>query len=648
VVVSDVTSARRAERAVAVRDAQQRTLLETAPDTFITVARDGRVRAMRGGGDQADSELPVVARFSDLLLPEHRRTAESAVARAALSGQVVELDARGKTADRGERDYHVRLRRLPGEKDSTDVLAVVRDETERVAAFRRAEEALRRQQLIIGQLPLLMYEATVGEYGPEFVWLQGDCELVLGAPQGRVVGTTVWPTSRTNARTERMMDDWEGLRLGALERWSVQHRRTGQDGTNRWLLDVGGIHRGRGRGAPIIGFILDVTEQRTLAESITRAQKLEAVGRLAGGVAHDFNNLLTTVNGCAAFLRADLGEGDARLEDVDEIMLASERAAALTRQLLAFSRHQPMEFEHIDVGRHVKDLERLLRRTIGEDIDLRVELQAEDAVVLISPSQLDQLVLNLSINARDAMPDGGALTVRVSTTAIDDGHPTVRAGDYVRLEVEDDGEGMTGDVLARVFEPYFTTKPAGKGTGLGLATCHGLLRQLGGAMDVSSTPGTGTCMTALLPRATIRGTPVPQRKVRRKGHGGDESILLVEDDGALRRVAARALRGAGFKVVEAEDGEAAIGILDDPSMRLDLVLSDMVMPKRGGQEVAAHTRRVRPGCRILMTTGWLGEQASRGGVAQSGPAVLWKPYTIDTLLDATRAALDGPPAPGPT
>jgi PAS domain S-box-containing protein len=403
---------------------------------------------------------------------------------------------------------------------------------------------------------------------------------------------------------------------------------------------------------PAVGAIVinarDVTEQSTLEHQLRQSQKMEAVGQLAGGIAHDFNNLLTVIQGHCDMLLETTASEPAR-EDVEEIARATARATSLTRQLLAFSRSQLLQPEQLDLNQIVAQLEPMLRRLIGAHIVLRSTLAPGLQAVLADAGQIEQVLMNLVVNARDAMPDGGTLTIATAPCerragAEDDELPP---GSYVALMVRDTGAGMTPEVRARVFEPFYTTKPAGRGTGLGLSTVYGIVKQSGGSITVESEPGAGARFEILLPCVQPESASAA-RRVRAPAApamaaGGAERILVAEDEDAVRALTSRVLRRCGYQVVEARNGMDAIEKIQELGGRLELLLTDVVMPEMGGPELAERARVLAPGAAVLFMTGYTDDDVVRRGLCDHSVALLQKPFSPAALADAVRAALDGRP-----
>ena len=388
--------------------------------------------------------------------------------------------------------------------------------------------------------------------------------------------------------------------------------------------------------------VRDQSARRELEQRLQEVQKMEALGRLAGGVAHDLNNLLTVIRGYGALLAGVVpAEGDARAF-LDEVTAAGERAAALTHQLLSFSRRQVVRPRLVDVNAEVARLQRLLRGTLGEDVRLAVELAPALPWVSIDPAQLEQVIVNLAVNARDAMPRGGELTLTTSLAEPPGPIAADGAGDepWVRLQVRDTGVGMSAEVLGHLFEPFFTTKERGKGTGLGLASVYGAVRQSGGDIRVTSAPGAGTTFDVLLPPA--RGDAAPTNDSGAHpvmARPGGESVLLVEDDEAVRKLVATLLRGAGYDVVEAEDGDAALAIAGARERSFDLLLCDVVLPHKSGVEVARRLSALCPTARTLLMSGHAQDVIARQGRPVRGSRFIAKPFGPDTLLEQVAKTL---------
>ena len=377
-------------------------------------------------------------------------------------------------------------------------------------------------------------------------------------------------------------------------------------------------------------------------EQLRQSQKMEAVGRLAGGIAHDFNNLLTAIGGYADFLLADIDRSDPRRDDVREIKKAATRAGALTSQLLAFSRRQIRQPRSLDLNAVLTDLERMLRRVIGEDVTIDWRPSDRLGSVRADPSEIEQVMLNLVVNAGDAMPNGGVVSVTTCTVDFTgaDLHPELPPGRYVRLRVADTGMGMDAATRRRIFEPFFTTKGPGKGTGLGLSTVYGIVENLRGTIDVESTPGSGTTFSVYLPQHEEPAEVIGSGTIATLAPRGVETILLVEDEEGIRALGARILERHGYTVLEAREGRDALTVAAQHGGRIDLLLTDVVMPEMGGKQLAETLMARDPSVRVLFVSGYTDGDISRRGELDPCTAFLQKPFTARSLLARVREVLD--------
>ena len=388
----------------------------------------------------------------------------------------------------------------------------------------------------------------------------------------------------------------------------------------------------------------DNTERRTLEERLRQAQKMEAVGRLAGGVAHDFNNLLMVIRGYTELLLGRLDPSTPLRRNIEEIQKAADRATSLTRQLLAFSRQQVLEPKVLDLNAVVAGVEKMLRRLIGEDIEVVTALASELGQVKVDPSQIEQIILNLAVNARDAMPQGGALTIETANVELAEAyarqHTSVQPGSYVLLAISDTGCGMDAGTQARIFEPFFTTKEKGKGTGLGLATVYGIVKQSGGYIWVYSEPGHGTTFKIYLPRVA-EATPVQEvGQAFSPPPAGSETILLVEDEDGVRKLGREFLESTGYTVLEAQNGAEAIQVANRHMGLIHLMVTDVVMPQMSGRELAHRLAPVRPEMKVLYMSGYTDNAVVRRGILDRGTAFLQKPFPLSGLARKVREVLE--------
>jgi signal transduction histidine kinase/CheY-like chemotaxis protein len=397
----------------------------------------------------------------------------------------------------------------------------------------------------------------------------------------------------------------------------------------------------------LVHTVRDLTRQRKLEDQLIQAQKMEAVGQLAGGIAHDFNNLLTVIMSYSSMLLIDIEEDNPIRGDIQEISAAAARAATLTRQLLAFSRKQVLQMQAVNVNDVVADVEKMLRRLIGEDISLTAHLAPDLARINGDPGQLEQVLINLAVNARDAMPNGGELTIATGNVDLSaehgERHMGAPPGKYVMLAITDTGGGMTKEVQQRLFEPFYTTKGPGKGTGLGLSTVHGIVKQSGGDVYVYSELGHGTTFKVYFPRLTAAAEQIATTAEHAViSPRGSETILLAEDDEALRALGERVLTAFGYNVLVARTGAEALRIVAEHKGHIDLVATDVVMPEMNGSQLVAIVLKARPGIRVLFMSGYTDDEVVRRGVIDGQTAFLQKPFTPDLLAHKVRQVLDLP------
>jgi two-component system, cell cycle sensor histidine kinase and response regulator CckA len=522
--------------------------------------------------------------------------------------------------------------------------AIVEDVSERKAA----EQELDRSERL---LHATFEEAGIGM---AVVDLQRR-PLQVNAEMRRMLGYTADEFARLTFRDlthpdDRAEDDprWAALVSGSLDRYVTEKRYRRKDGrTMRGRLTATLVRDPGGRPLHAIGMIEDITEYRNLEAQFQQAQKLEAVGRLAGGVAHDFNNLLTAIIGYTELVRDQTAAGSPLRPDLEQVLAAGESARALTRQLLAFSRRGEMTPVVLDANAVVAGVEKVLRRVIGDDVRVVIVAGADLGRIKADPGYVEQVLMNLAVNARDAMPHGGALTIETANVDVDEAFARTRvdahAGPYVRLSVGDTGTGMTPDVLAQIFEPFFTTKEAGKGTGLGLATVYGIVKRSGGFIDVESAVGAGSTFRLHFPRVVETADRDAGTAAQPAGAGllpgGSETVLLVEDDERLRMLATRVLERHGYRVLSAADAQLALAAAGAYRGPIDLLFTDVVLPGLSGHELAVRLREMRHAVPVLYTTGDPDRMAQAG--APAGSQFLQKPYTPAALLQFVRRTIDG-------
>ena len=628
----------------AERDRAQR-YLDTAGVILLALDLEGRITLINRKGCEllGWTERELLGRdFLETCVPARSRVLLRAKFESLVNGDLSVVDAAVLTKSGEERLVEWRntlVRDDAGQVTGTfSSGADISERTMAVAALQTAEERMR----------FALEAAGVGIWDMNFeTGVLGWSEILerqYGLKPGTFGGTfeafvaVVHPDDRA-----ALLDVMRDANHSGAD-FTVQNRALWPDGTVRWLNGAGRILLGE-HGQPVrgVGISTDVTERRALESQYQQARKMEAIGQLAGGVAHDFNNLLTIILGNCELLLDDADPDRQRQADLKEVQKAGISAAALTRQLLAFSRKEIIEPTLLDLNVVVGDMRAMLRRLIREDVEVVLALRTELAPIKADRGQVEQIVLNLSVNARDAMPNGGTLTIEIANVELDEHyakrHLAVTPGLYVALTVRDTGAGMTPEVQARLFEPFFTTKEVGKGTGLGLATVHGIVARSGGSIDVASEPGKGTAFKVYFPRADSAEMaghappPVPRPR------GGAETVLVVEDAEGLRLLATRMLQKQGYTVLVAANADEAVQLFEaNPS--IDVLLTDVVMPGASGPELTKRLVERRPELKVIYMSGYTDEAIVRHGVLDPGLAFLHKPFTTEALGRKIREVLD--------
>jgi two-component system, cell cycle sensor histidine kinase and response regulator CckA len=529
-----------------------------------------------------------------------------------------------------------------GERDR-EILNFVSQQLASAIEHKRYEEALRHSE---ARYRSLILSAAYGIYRCK---LEGRFLDVNPALISMLGYGSVEEVLKLDARQDVFFNPNE------LDRLTEDYRRTGSlNGAEvQWRCKDGRIIVVRLSGRAVNGteypeeeeleiIAEDITERRQLEEQFRQSQKMEAVGRLAGGVAHDFNNLLMVINGYTEVLLEQLESSGSMYQKVQSIQQAADRAATLTRQLLAFSRKQLLELKVVDVNTVIGDMERLLRPLIGEDIGLITRLSADAGRTRADAGQLEQVIMNLVVNAKDAMPEGGKITVQSSEVTVRQNfreHRFIQPGRYVVISVSDTGHGMDQETQSRIFEPFFTTKEKGKGTGLGLSTVYGIVKQSGGYVFAQSEPGAGTTFYIYLPRVEDSPEEMTPAKFQESERGGCETVLLVEDEESVRELVRQTLASRGYKVLEAENGEHGLRVAEAYPDRIDILITDVVMPGIGGRELAKRLLHLRPKLGVLYLSGYTEDAIFHQGALSPGTAFLQKPFTLQHLARKVRDVL---------
>jgi len=580
-----------------------------------------------------------------MIVPEERQKAMDAFSRA-LGGE--ELSNEYTLQRKDGSNFFAIIHSAPIVRDGYPVglRGIVVDITER----KRAEEALRESEERYKTIFRTTGAATViVEEDTTISLVNAEFEKLIGYSKGEIEGKRSWVEFIDKEHLERMKVYHNIRRIDpSLVPRSYESKLIDRNGNMRDVFIIVSIIPGTQRS---VASILDITESKraeremsALQEQFRQSQKMEAVGSLAGGVAHDFNNLLTVIKGYSQLLLIEMREDNPFRGNIEEIKNASDRAADLTRQLLAFSRRQIMEMKVLNLNTILRNFEKMLRRLIGENIELTFLLGDELGRVMVDPGQIEQVIMNLAVNARDAMPKGGKLTIETANVVLDEEyarkHVAVKPGQYVMLSVTDTGIGMTPGVRERVFEPFFTTKEGGKGTGLGLSTVYGIVKQSGGNIWVYSEPGRGTTFKIYLPQVDEALEELNEKIERRELPRGVETVLIVEDDKEVRKLAIRILENQGYKVLEASQGSEALPLCKEYQKPIHLMLADVVMPGLDGRELAERAKSFHPGMKVLYMSGYTENTIIHHGVLEKGINYIQKPFTLDALARRVREVLD--------
>ena len=641
-VVRDTTDRIRADEALRQSEERYRNLVELSPEAIL-VLRDGKVAFINEAGARLlGGERPgdlLGSSVEAIVHPDYHELAKSRIQQVVKMGRVPAIESRFVRLDGECVPVEVAGARITFQGEPA-VQVVARDITDREliddrvrvekAYFERLFESAPQAIVIVDN------DGRISRVNAEFVRLFGYSieELV-----GRSVDDVIVP-DELYAEAHSVT---QGVAKG--ETISLETRRQRKDGT---LVDVSilgaPVKTDQGQEA-VYGIYTDITESKGLEQRLRQSHKMEAIGQLAGGVAHDFNNLLTAILGNCELLLNDLEPNDPHYMDVAEIKRAGDRAAALTRQLLAFSRRQYLQPKVLDLNTVVVDTEKMLRRLIGEDIDLLTNLDPSLRHVKADPGQIEQVIVNLAVNARDAMPSGGKLTITTQNVELDAAytrtHHPLTPGHYVMLAVSDSGMGMDAETQSHIFEPFFTTKEKGKGTGLGLATVYGIIKQSDGFVWVESETGRGTTFRIHLPLVDQAADARRPGADPRDAPAGTETVLLVEDEDVVRGLLNRVLVERGYRVLDSRDADQALRLAAAHQGRIDLLVTDMVMPGKSGRELTKDLSESRRGLKVLYISGYMDALSPKEWLG-AGSSFLQKPFSPDAFARKVREVLDGP------
>ena len=629
----DISVRKAAEKNLIQMEARYRGLLEAAPDAMVVVNQGGEIvllnlQAEKEFGYRRDELLEqkvtniIPEGFAERLVADGLQTTADALAQQIGTG--IELTARRK--DGSEFPIEIMLSPLDG-VDEILITAAIRDITER----KRREYDLSFLAAVVESSPDAIISLTPG--GIVLTWNHG-AERIFGYSAAEATGRSIQFLSPRGRPVEDLTLMERVERADTVEPFETV--RVKKDGTQIHIaLTLSSIKNSDGEVVGVSTVARDVTESKNLEEMLRQSQKMEAVGQLAGGVAHDFNNLLGVILGYTGLMLDRLGPDDSNRKGIEEIQKAGDRAALLTCQLLAFSRKQVLQPKVLDLNTVVAGTEKLLQRLIGEDIELRVVLNPALGRVKADSGQLEQIIMNLAVNARDAMPSGGKLTIETSNVELDEEyaemHPSAQPGPHVMLSVTDTGCGMDAKTKDRIFEPFFTTKEFGKGTGLGLSTVYGIMKQSGGSVWVYSEVGIGTTFKIYLPCVDTKTEIASPADGLEKVKGGSQTILVVEDEAALLQVTHQSLEAVGYVILAAQSPAEAIRISESHPGPIHLMVTDVIMPGMNGAQLATHLSVPRPEMKVLYVSGYTDDTIVRHGVLEPGLAFLQKPFSPKTL-----------------
>mgnify|MGYP003874979815 CR=1 FL=1 len=650
-VLEDITERKRVEDSLRRSIAENRTLVENVPGAVFRceLAPPWRVSFLSAGALSVTGYPPEdftsgKRAWADIMAPEEVERVAGIVQQAREERRPYEVEYRIRHADGSERWVQERGQAVfSAEGEPLWLDGVVIDVTARKQADRalRESEAWLRESQRISRIGSYSLDVKTG------LWKGSEAlDEIFGIGPDYKRDVAGWSELVHPDHREQMLEYFQKEVLEKRKPFDREYmivRRS--DGQRRWVLGRGSLTLNEaGEPVAMTGTIQDVTERRVMEEQLAAAQRMEAVGRLAGGIAHDFNNILTVINGYADFTLRLLPPDSPFRASLAEIRNAGERAASLTRQLLAFSRRQMVTPERLNLNALIREAVSLLARLLGEKVRLETDLAEDLGWVQADPSQMHQILLNFSANARDAMPEGGVLTIQTANAEISEAeaalHPEARPGSFIRLSVADTGTGMDAETLEHLFEPFFTTKPHGQGTGLGLATVYGIVKQSGGWIEVQSAPGAGSTFAVFLPRA--------EAPVAETGGAGETAVrlaarvvLVVDDQPDVRHFAATVLRSAGYEVLEAASGEQALALCGGYGGRIDAVLTDIVMPGMSGRDLALLLAANHPEIKVVYMSGHAGDPQVRQSLMASGDLFLLKPFGPADLVAKLRQATGG-------
>ena len=650
IVMLDITSRKQTERNLVIQKAYFEQLVEAAPEAIAfvdmknVVLRVNREFTRFFGYEPAEC---IGKNLDELVVPKEKRDEGKWLDEEAERGAITSIETVRQRKDGSRMEVSLLVSPVNVAENQLAVYCIYRDITRRKQVERDLLAAEARFRLLVEQLPAITYMAEFGA-GGKWSYVSPQIEAILGfTPSEWTADPHLWYQRLHPDDALRVIDMEERCRASG-QPYSAEYRLQARNGQYRWFSDIATRVKDAHGVESLQGVMTDVTETKMMEAQFRQSQKMEAVGQLAGGIAHDFNNLLMVIRGHTDLLLNSVVDNPR--DKIAQIQKAADRAAGLTRQLLAFSRMQVLQLEVIDLNRVAVDMAGMIERLFASNIELVFETEANLGRVRADEGQIEQVLLNLAVNARDAMPNGGQITIRTENVRFERGDarplPAIGDGEYAALIVKDTGEGMDAATQARIFEPFFTTKEKGRGTGLGLATVYGIVKQSGGFIVVDSTPGRGTAFSIYLPRVDA-DEKIAEAETSSAPERHEATILVVDDETQIRDLAADYLTGCGFTVLTAGSGAEARDLVAKYEGPVHLLLTDTVMPNMTGRELVQSIVELRPEIKVIYMSGYLEFNASAHLQAGDGTLYIQKPFGLDALAKMIKSALEAAPMHAP-
>ncbi len=640
----EIAERTRAEHALQAINERLNAILQASPAAIVTLTPEGIVTLWNKAAEKMFgwTEKEAVGAFHLIVPPEKKEEFRGLRDRVMRGETYSGIEVRRRKKDDSPIDISISVAPLRDpEGNIREIMSILTDITDQIKARTALRESEEKFRTIFEESRDVFYISTPAgnflEINPAGI------ELFGYASKDELLAIDIARDLYADPEDRKRFVDFVS-KTGYTKDYEVQMKRRNGDRLTVQITSAA-VHDDKGRLTAFRGIIRDVTEQKKLEQQLLQSQKMEAVGQLAGGIAHDFNNILTAINGYTNLLWMKLPQDDKLRAYVQHIQESADRAANLTRSLLAFSRKQVINLKPVDLNEVVRNVQKLLVRLIGEDVELVTRLSEEDLIIVADSPQLEQVLMNLSTNARDAMPGRGTFTIQTRKEKVTDSmaqqYRGMKPGSYALMTVSDSGAGMDIVTQAKIFEPFFTTKEVGKGTGLGLAMAYGIVKQHDGYIAVSSKPGYGTSFNIYLPLIEEPVRPAEPEMRREPGmQGGAETILLGEDNQTVRNITRDMLAEFGYTVIEAADGDEAIRKFLEHEDRIDLLILDVIMPKKNGREVYEAVKKIKPGVKVLFTSGYAADIIRTRGMIEEGLHFLHKPISLDALLRNIRLILE--------